>query len=145
MRIYTLKGTLVYDYKLDIATNIDAPREGSVDLWKSSVEVAALKIWLKERGFSCGFFFPTSGDMPEYLDPRNPRYAPKLAAAVRAWQAVTNPGNKSPKKALDKWLRENAAQFGLADDEGLPINQAVEDCSKVANWQPSGGAPKTPA
>ena len=67
-----------------------------------------------------------------------------LAAAVKAWQAVTDPKGKSPKQALDKWLREHAADFGLTDDEGNPVNQAIEDCSKIANWQPGGGAAKTP-
>ena len=79
-----------------------------------------------------------------HLDPKNPRYAPKLAAAVRAWQAVTDPGKVSPKKALTKWLREHAAEFGLSDDEGKPNETGIEEVAKVANWQPGGGAPKTP-
>ena len=145
LRLSSLKGNVVPVWDTDINGNPTHIIQGSIDLWQSTVEVAALRILLKERGFSTGFFFPVSGDTPDYLDPRNPRYAPKLAAAVRAWEAVTDPGTKSPKKALDKWLREHAAEFGLADEDGLPINQAVEDCSKVANWQLSGGAPKTPS
>jgi hypothetical protein len=61
------------------------------------------------------------------------------------WQAVTDAGKKSPKQALDKWLRENAVRFGLTNDEGKPIEAAIEECSKVANWNQSGGAPKTPS
>lgn len=141
----SLKGTLVPCWDTDINGNRTIVIEGTLDSWYSTVDVAALKVWLKERGFSTGFFFPVEGDRPDYLDPRNPRYAPKLAAAIHAWLAVTDPGKKSPKQALDKWLRENAAKFGLADDEGLPINQAVQECSKVANWQQGGGAPKTPS
>ena len=49
-------------------------------------------------------------EAPNYLDRANPRYAPKLEAAVRAWQAVTDPVGKHPKQALAKWLRENAAR-----------------------------------
>jgi hypothetical protein len=139
-----LKGKIVPVWATDTNGNRHSIMEGVIDLWQSTVEVAALKVWLKERGFTTGFFFPDLEDKPDYLDPHNPRYAPKLAAAVHAWQAVTDPGTKSPKRALDKWLREHAAEFGLTDDEGQPVNQAVEDCSKVANWQPSGGAPKTP-
>lgn len=145
MKPHSLAGNYVPRYVTNAPPGSDVPPvEGSIDLYKSTVQVPTLKEWLRERGFTSGFFFPSEGDVPDYLDPRNPRYAPKLAAAVRAWEAVTDPGTKSPKKALDKWLREHAAEFGLADDEGLPINQAVEDCSKVANWQPGGGAPKTP-
>ena len=79
----------------------------------------------------------------DFLEPLNPRYAPKLAAAVRAWQAVTDAGKKSPKQALDKWLREHAAEYGLTNEEGKPIETAIEECSKVANWNQMGGAPKT--
>lgn len=142
--IGSIRGNLIPVWDTDLNGHPTRIIEGSVDLWLSTVEVADLKWWLKERGFTSGFFFPMTNDMPDYLDARNPRYAPKLAAAVRAWEAVTDPGTTSPKKALDKWLREHAAEFGLTDEDGLPINQAVEDCSKVANWQPGGGAPKTP-
>jgi hypothetical protein len=111
---------------------------------RTLIEVIELKRWLKSSGIQDGFFFPDSTNAPDYLDPKNTRYAPKLAAAVNAWIAVTDPGKVSPKKALEKWLRENAARFGMTDDDGNPINQAIDDCSKVANWQPGGGAPKTP-
>jgi len=103
--------------------------------------------WLRSRGVKDGFFFPNAtitSDIPDYLDPDGPRYANKLAAAVRAWQAVTDPGKMSPKKALEKWLREHAAEFGMTNEIGNPVNQAIGECSKIANWQPSGGAPKTP-
>ena len=43
-----------------------------------------------------------------------------------------------------KWLRENGADFGLSDEEGKPNELGIEECAKVANWQPGGGAPKTP-
>lgn len=114
------------------------------DFGRTLIEAIELKRWLTSSGIQNGFFFPDSTNAPDYLDPKNPRYAPKLAAAVNAWVAVTEPGKGSPKKALEKWLREHAARFGMSDEDGNPINQAIEDCSKVANWQPCGGAPKTP-
>jgi hypothetical protein len=104
-----------------------------------------LRAWLVSNGIHTGFFFPDSTNAPDYLDPKNPRYAPKLAAAVTAWLAVIDPGKVNPKKALEKWLREHAAEFGMTDDDGNPVNQAIDDCSKVANWQLSGGAPRTPS
>ncbi|MDM0051416.1 hypothetical protein [Variovorax sp. J22R115] len=73
-----------------------------------------------------------------YMNPLHPRYAPKLAAAVRAWQAVDDEGKTSPKQALEGWLRAHADDFGLT-------NAAVEECSKVANWKAQGRAPKTPS
>lgn len=102
--------------------------------------------WLRSRGIQDGFFFQAAtntSDTPDFLDPKNSRYAAKLAAAVHAWQAVTDPGKRTPRQALEKWLKENAAKFGMTDDEGNFVKQAIEDCSKIANWQPGGGAPKT--
>lgn len=119
-----------------------------VDWSKSSVSVADLKTWLRSRGggFTSGFFFPNEEvGRPGYLDPENPRYAPKLAAAVSAWLSVKEaaPG-KSAKQTLERWLRENATSFNLADDDGNPVTQAMIECSTVANWQTGGGASKTP-
>ena len=119
------------------------PIHGSVSI-DSRVEVEGLRSWLLSRGMKTGFFFPEVEEVPDYMNPQHPRYAPKLAAAVRAWLAVTDPGGKHPKQALAKWLREHATEFGLSDDEGKPIDAGIEDAAKVANWQPLGGAPKTP-
>lgn len=111
---------------------------------KSLIARADLIGWLQGTPIRPEVFFPAATEAPDYLDPKNPRYAPKLAAAVRAWQAVTDAGGKHPKQALAKWLREHAAEFGMSDDEGKPNETAIKDASKVANWQPGGGAPKAP-
>jgi hypothetical protein len=116
---------------------------GTISL-SSRVAVESLKTFLTVRSFRPAFFFPEKQDHPDYLDPKNPRFAPKLAAAVRAWQAVVDPGGKHPKSALTKWLREHAAELGLTDDEGKLNETGIEEAAKVANWQPAGGAPKTP-
>lgn len=118
----------------------------TTDINRSYVERDSLARWLLDRGINKGFFAPaqSSLSLPGYLDKTNPRYAPKLAAAVSAWTAVTDPGQLHPKKALDKWLREHAAEFGLSDDEGKPNEQGIEETSKVANWRPGGGPGKTP-
>ncbi|WP_374338973.1 hypothetical protein [Leeia sp.] len=139
-----IKGRLIPNYEYDINGNQCGEIEDSINLVESRVDVASLQGWLETRGIRTGFFFPAATDAPDYLDPKNPRYAPKLAAAVRAWQAVTDAGGKHPKQALAKWLREHAAEFGMTDDEGKPNETGIEEASKVANWQPGGGAPKTP-
>lgn len=136
-----IKGTV----ELDTTSGFDGNPEPVLDsvALSSRVEVESLKTWLMTRGFRRGFFFPGVTTTPDYLDEGNPRYAPKLAAAVRAWQAVIDPGGKHPKQALAKWLREHAADFGLTDDEGKPNETGIDEAAKVANWQPGGGAPKT--
>lgn len=130
--------------ELDINGNTLGPIEGSIDLINSKLYVNSLKQWLRFKGINTGFFFPEPTTTLDFLDSQNPRYAPKLAAAVTAWQNVTNTGNRSPKQALDKWLREHASEYGLANEDGKHIDQAIEECSKVANWKPGGGATKTP-
>jgi hypothetical protein len=134
--------TLLCEY--DINGNPYCDIKNTTNIEKSFVEVDSLKKWLSGRGVKTGFFFPNNSNAPDYLDKKNPRYAPKLAAALNAWLTVTDPGKKTPKQALEKWLREHAAEFGLVDDDGNPINNAIEECSKVANWNQGGGAPKMP-
>lgn len=118
----------------------------TVDPSASRVELDSLRAWLRSRGLRTGFFFPGNDDRPDYLDQSHPRFAPKLAAAVQAWMAVqdTPASGRSPKQTLVKWLRENAAAVGLTDEEGVVNETGVEEVAKVANWQLTGGAPKTP-
>lgn len=141
-----IAGRRVPQYLTDVDSSQTTEIEDSIDISKTTVEVESLRAWLKTRGVKPGFFFPATTDEPDYLvrSPKNARYAPKLAAAVRAWQAVTETNGKSPKQALIKWLREHAHDVGLCDEDGKPNDQGIEECAKVANWEPSGGAPKTP-
>jgi hypothetical protein len=113
----------------------------------STVRVEDLKRWLRSKGFERHFFFFPEGVDGEFLDEDHPRYSPKLAAAVRAWEALEDDGllkATTPKKAVQKWLRINAMDFDLCDSEGKPVESAVEEISKVVNWNPKGGAPSTP-
>ena len=111
----------------------------------TTVACADLKNWLRSKGLRDGFFFPDRNREPDYLNRKDARYAPKLAAAVNAWLAVREAlPKKSPKQSLEKWLKEHAAEFGLVDDDGKPVTAAMQECSAVANWNTSGGATKTP-
>jgi hypothetical protein len=118
------------------------------DWQKTSILVEDLKVWLKGRGGKTGFFFPQATDTPDFLDQSHKNYAPKLAAAIRAWQAVNaDPSlmkGRTVKQALQKWLRKNADQFGLTKDDGNPNEQGIEEIAKISNWATMGGAPKTP-
>lgn len=144
MLIGTIEGSLMAEIEYDINGVEVGELSNSISLLESTVNVESLKKWLRFKGFTSGFFFPEPTTTMDFLDVNHSRYAPKLAAAVSAWQAVTDAGKKSPKQALDKWLREHAAEFNLTNDEGNPIETAIEECSKVANWNMRGGATKTP-
>ena len=110
---------------------------------QTTVEVQTLVSWLESKGWDRGFFSRRI-DQAEYLDPDHSRYSQKLAAAIRAWEAVGEPQGQHPKGALLKWLREHAVQYDLTNPDGTLNEQGIEDCAKVANWRLTGGAPKTP-
>jgi hypothetical protein len=91
-----------------------------------------------------------------YLDPTNPRYAPKLAAAVLAWQAMADANlmrGKTPLTAMEDWLEARSTELRLVHRNDNPSNStkagdinktAIAEAAKVANWLPGGGVPKTP-
>ena len=121
--------------------------KGAIDVESSTVFVGSLKVFLRDKGLNAPFFFPTKSAQVAYLDPLHPRYAPKLAAAVTAWLAFETEAvgsARSPKQQLVHWLRKNASEFGLTNGDGSPNRSGIEEVAKVANWKPSGGAPKTP-
>ena len=123
----------------------EQPIPGSMDPEKSQIEIESLITWLDKRGIRQSFFSPVQGSSEPYLDPNHEQYAHKLAAAVAAWKAVSAnaTAKQSPKSQILKWLRENAAQFALSDEEGKPNERGIEEIAKVANWSPGGGAPKS--
>jgi len=81
---------------------------------------------------------------PGYLNPDHPRYVPKLAIAIKAWREVADPMGKTPLQALREYLESNAQELGLLNRDGTPNKTGIEQIASVANWQPTGGAPKTP-
>jgi hypothetical protein len=122
--------------------------EDGDSLWDDAkISVDNLRTWLTSRGVRTGFFFPLS-ERPDYLSDLHPDYSPKLAAAIKAWTAVSADAElrrgKSVKQALIIWLRQHANEFGLAKEDGNPNEQGIEEVAKIANWDTRGGAPETP-
>lgn len=151
--IYALKskaieGTIVYLPLLDV-NGIKCADTDEIDINKSFITVESLKPFLRKKGFIGDFFFPVDLEEPQYLNPKSLYFAPKLAAAVKAWEAITPNksllNGKTPKQALEKWLREHASEFGLTASNGEPFTDTIEQISKITNWKPEGGAPKTPS
>lgn len=118
-----------------------------IDFSNSLVHIEKLEEWLASAGVSGGFF-AVPDTKPKVEDEFSAFYAPKLAAANAAWKAVTaDPKRlrgKAPKQALQIWLEEHAAEYGLLNKEGKPNATGIEEIAKVANWKPGGGAPSTP-
>lgn len=160
----------IYDYEAIVAAFIDAlktselegdihwveqdyipfsnysPEPEDIDINKTMIPRENITSFLSARDFETGFFLEYGADGPSYLNPNHPHYAVKLAAAVRAWEAVTADEsllrNKTPKQAIEKWLRDNLDQFELPNGEKL-TEAAIKEISKIANWMIRGGAPKT--
>ncbi|WP_180338224.1 hypothetical protein [Bartonella mastomydis] len=126
---------------------------GFINESSSYVLVEDLKRWLLLRGQRPAFFFPKNDfdnikdHKYAFQDPNHPHYAPKLAAVVAAWEVVHEAApNKSVKATLAEWLQENANQYDLRDKKsGKLKNDVIEQLASVANWDPTGGAPKTKA
>jgi hypothetical protein len=132
-------------------THQSMDESGALDVDKTNVAVGALKVWMRTKGVRNDFFCPDVLGTAGYLDPNHPHYAPKLAAAVRAWQAVTTDASlrnngRSVKQNLEQWLTDHASELGLLKKkDGKPNSEAItEQIAKVANWDEDGSAPKTP-
>ena len=68
------------------------------------------------------------------FDKNSPTYPPELDAALRAWRAVSNVESKIiPKKRIKAWLNNNTKLSEEAKDR----------IAIVANWNKTGGAPRT--
>lgn len=118
-------------------------------IWKepdwdeTHITVDDLKRWLSSRNLYPPFFFP-EGNPEGFRDSKHPRYAPKLAACIAAWEAVTKPANNlTVKQTLEGWLQSNAAAFGVGDEAGIVSSNTAAALASVVNWNPAGGAPKT--
>ncbi|MDA3913116.1 hypothetical protein [Oleiagrimonas sp.] len=102
----------------------------------TTVKVTDLAAWCDARNI------PHPWQSSESVQVRTPAiktYPAELRAAIEAFKAVhgnlTALRGKSPKQALLAWLEKNA-------DLGANARKRV---ATVANWQPQGGAAKTPS
>lgn len=113
------------------------------DWSRTTVSVADLKAWMKGLGIFPQFFFPDEA-VEGFRDPTHPRYSPKLACAVAAWESIERPKpTKSVKATITEWVAANGTRFGMAEGDGVPSTTGVDEVAKVANWETRGGANRT--
>ncbi|MCI0745965.1 MAG: hypothetical protein L0Y58_11210 [Verrucomicrobia subdivision 3 bacterium] len=126
----------------------DDSNNDAINWYDSLIDIDSFTGWLHSRNFNDGFFTCGAKDSDRLSDALSEFYAPKLAAVVRAWNEVTSDpaalNGKTPKKALEIWLRKHANEYGLTNKDGNPNELGIEEICKVANWKPSGGASPTP-
>lgn len=108
--------------------------------WEQTMlDVTDIRNWLKSKDLFPEFFFP-KGSSEGFRDENNDRYAPKLACAVAAWEAVKHPmKNKSVKQTLQYWIQSNGVKFGMGENSVVSPT-AAEEVAKIVNWNPKGGA-----
>lgn len=111
----------------------------------STVDVLSLQVWAAQSGFSNTGLFSSDEASVSFENKEHPRYSAKLAGAVAAWKNFEDveSGPGTVKQRLEKWLRMHANDFGFVDDDGNPQETVVKELAKVANWEVSGGAPKS--
>lgn len=138
------KGTLEGELKYAEPYNGDG--EPYICVQNSYAEVESLKAWLITKNLTHHFFFFPEAKVGEFHDRNHPRYSQKLSAAITAWQWLDTEEKlegKTPKQALQKWLRKHASEYGICDDEGKPVETVIESIAQIVNWRTKGGAPRT--
>lgn len=104
----------------------------------TQVRRSELVRWADENGIEHGWK-PEESAMSIATAADYSRFPEELRTAIEAFDAVKNDPyatkGKHPKGALNDWLKHNRP---------LLSENARERIATVANWQPTGGAPKTP-
>ncbi|MDX0911861.1 hypothetical protein [Sinorhizobium medicae] len=112
------------------------------DWSRTTIDVGDLKAWLESKHVFPDFFFP-KGDPEDFMNKDHARYSSKLACAVAAWKAITQPApSRTVKQTINAWVKENGAKYDR-DRNAEFSNQASDEIATVANWDPGGGAPRT--
>ncbi len=105
---------------------------------ETKISVAKLAQWA--HGCELRHYWPVDSNQPEQGTLDLAAYPVELRAAIEAFDAVRHDtkatGGKSAKQALAAWLEANKPELTANARDRIAI---------VANWQPVGGAPKTPS
>lgn len=152
-----LKGAIIDDAG-GLQSSIVRDRGGYIHWGLTRVPVEELRKFLHRRGMRYGFFaleepesiFDTNAMVQRetksgFLNSQHTFYAPELALAVSAWEAVTqnHSSKRSPKDNLREWIESNWQTVWTYSSAKAPSKEAVERIATLANWKPAGGAPKS--
>lgn len=124
------------DEKLYVVTEPDWER--------SSISVDDLRTWLRSRGYTSGFFFPSDSATPDdsdaFLNPDHDHFAPELALAVTVWRALADQRKfpRGAKLAIEAWIDRNPSAW--KGREKLSTS-AKERILTLVNWRRGGGSP----
>lgn len=137
-----------------------------IDRNMSRVTFEGVRDWLETMGCTDGYFFSNThkgidrGNLdnqyknrPDPMNRESKFFAPKLAAAIEAWETL----QQDPKlqdanavvKAATDWLTENAERLSILwtdpkTGKTAPPKSTTEAMAKIINWNDKGGVNKTP-
>jgi len=116
-----------------------------IDWEKTTIDINDFKRWCASKGFKPNFFFTESEQAHELRNPDSPFYAQKLHVAIDAWEHTIYSSKylsgNTPRKAVMMYIADHASEY--INPQLISSEQAKKDIAKVANWQKSGGAPKS--
>ena len=110
-----------------------------LDVYSTKIAYEDLIVWMHDRNKTLGTLSQIESNQLGYLNREHERYAPKLHAAVDAWlefEGIKVPKGKSVKGDLKDWLYKHAKDYKLIKSDGKFNEEGIEDCAKVANWDP---------
>jgi len=123
------------------------------DWSRTYVNVEDVKKWLRQRGFTKGFFFTSTAVEPysstlnavesdDFTDQSHEHFAPELVLAVAAWRALaqTQKFPRGPKAAICAWIEGHPEEWR---GEGALSSATKDRIATLVNWNKSGGAPRS--
>jgi len=139
---YATNHDLGYGNSFPVVEGTEVVIKNEPNWFETTLEVNNLKDWLASRQHYPAFFFPNS-PTAELFKKENPRYSPKLACAVAAWNEIKEkrPGS-SVKKTVSDWATEHYSDY--LKEGWKNSDEAANEISRVVNWDPKGGSPPTP-
>jgi hypothetical protein len=133
---WSVRGSDSFDGPAQVPSHLIGPRTDLAS--ETTLRVDDLAVWCESNNISHPFCARLQHDAATgsecFAD-----YPDELRAAVEAFEAIRHDAaaisKHTPKAALRAWLGKHKQEIG---------KNARERIATVANWQPQGGAPKTP-
>lgn len=146
--IFSALKKAVESNKIEAKIKYNDSDNSSINWDTTELDLESIRKWILPKNISNNTFFETSSNKHlNFMFPWHEYFPPKLRTAHHAWSLVTGHPElligKTPKQALEKWIRERADLYDLLKEDGSYNETAIEEIVKVANWKPEGGVAKT--
>lgn len=124
---------------IELLKTLILPEEITNRLIRLQLKVSEICKWVVERGLVKNYFYDKYRDGLLSAG----KISKKMLATEKVHHYLLNDPKSynyfSVRQAAIKWLEQNALELGLADSDGEPIKQAIEEIASVVNWDTRGG------